>query len=36
MFYLKSKLNEVSVIGLPDWQLSHQVLENAIRHPILY
>ena len=24
MFYLKSKLKEVSVIALPDWQLLHQ------------
>ena len=33
IFYLKSKLNQVSVIALPDWQLLCQVPENAILHP---
>ena len=33
IFYLKSKLNQVSVIALADWQLLCQVPENAILHP---
>ena len=32
IFYLKSKLIQVYVKALPDWQLLHQVLENAILH----
>ena len=36
MFYLKSKLNQVSTIALPDQQLLHKVLENAILCPIKY
>ena len=35
IFYLKSKLNQVFVLALPDWQLLCQVLENAILHPIV-
>ena len=33
--YLKSKLNQVSVIALSAWQL-HHVLESAIQHSIIY
>ena len=33
--YLKSKLNQVSVIALPDSQFLRQVSENAILHPII-
>ena len=29
IFYLKSNFNQVSVIALPNWQLLHQVSENA-------
>ena len=32
IFYLKSKLIQVYVKALPDWQLLHQVLKNAILH----
>ena len=28
-FYLKSKLNQVSILDLPDWQLLCKVSENA-------
>ena len=33
---LKSKLNQVSVTALPHYQLLHQILENAILHPVIY
>ena len=36
IFYLKSKLNHVFVIALPNCQLLHQVSEKAIPHPIIY
>ena len=34
-FYLKSRLNQVSVTALPDWQLLHQVSENTILYPFI-
>ena len=34
-FYLKNKLNQISVLALPEWQLLCQVSENAILHPII-
>ena len=30
IYYLKIKLNQVSVIALPGWELLRQVSENAI------
>ena len=36
MFYLKIKLNQVSVLAFPDWQLLCQVSENPIIHRIVY
>ena len=36
IFYLKSKLNQVSVLALPECQLLGQVSENAILHTIVY
>ena len=35
IFYLKIKLNQVSAIALPDWQLLRQASENAILRPII-
>ena len=35
IFYLKNKLNQFSIIALPDWWLLSQVSENAIRHAII-
>ena len=34
--YLKSKLNQVFVLALPDWQLLCRVSENALLHPTIY
>ena len=34
--FIISKFNQVSVTALPDQQLLHQVLENAIRRPVIY
>ena len=36
IFYLKSKLNQVSVLALPECQLLCQVSENAILHTIVH
>ena len=36
IFYLKSKLNQASVLALPECQLLCQVSENAIMHTIVY
>ena len=36
IFYFESKLNQVSVTALPDWQLLRLVSENAILHPLIY
>ena len=36
IFYLKCKLNQVSVIVLPDWHLLRQVSENVNLDPITY
>ena len=33
---IESNLNQISVTALPDWELLHQVSENAILHPIIY
>ena len=35
IFSLKRKLNQVSFIGLPDWPLLRQVLENVILYLII-
>ena len=34
-FYLKSKLNQVSVIALSNWQLLGQTSRNALIYPII-
>ena len=36
IFYLKSKLNQVSVLALLNWQMLCHVSENAILHAIIY
>ena len=36
IFYLKIKLNQVSLTALANWQLLHQVSENAILYPIIH
>ena len=36
IFHLKSKLNQVSVLALADWQLLCQLSENAVLHAAMY
>ena len=33
---IESNLNQISVTALSDWEMLHQVSENAILHPIIY
>ena len=36
IFYITTKLNKVSIIVFPDWQLLHQVSKYAILDPIIH